>query len=70
MAVHASAKTRYSTLSKEVDVDVPLDSNDFESRDKRELDIGISEAIALADEVVSNNNLTKEEFKAQGSCNS
>jgi dephospho-CoA kinase len=63
LAVHASANTRYKHIKQRGRSDVPLDNNDFESRDKRELDIGISEAIALADEVVSNNNLTKEELK-------
>jgi dephospho-CoA kinase len=63
LAVHASAKTRYKHIQQRSRSDVPLDSNDFESRDKRELEIGISYAIALADEVVSNNNLTKEELK-------
>jgi dephospho-CoA kinase len=63
LAVHASTKTRYKHIKQRGRSDVPLDSIDFESRDKRELDIGISEAIALADEVVSNNNLTKEELK-------
>ena len=32
-------------------------------RDKRELTVGISEAIALSDESISNNNLTIEELK-------
>ena len=63
LAVHASTNTRYNHIKQRGRSDVPLDNNDFESRDKRELDIGISEAIALADEVVSNNNLTKEELK-------
>lgn len=63
LAIHASADTRYKHIKQRGRSDVPLDNNDFEIRDKRELDIGISEAIALADEVVSNNNLTKDELK-------
>ena len=35
-------------------------------RDKRELTVGISEAIALADETLSNNDLTIEELKEKG----
>ena len=36
---------------------------DFVTRDKRELTVGISEAIALADETLSNNDLTIEQLK-------
>ncbi len=32
-------------------------------RDQREIDVGISEAIAMSDEVVSNNNLTMAELQ-------
>jgi low affinity Fe/Cu permease len=35
-------------------------------RDRRELTVGISEAIALADETLSNNDLTIEELKEKG----
>jgi low affinity Fe/Cu permease len=40
-----------------------LNEKDFVVRDKRELTVGISEAIALSDESISNNNLTIEELK-------
>jgi dephospho-CoA kinase len=60
LAIHASADTRYKHIKQRDRSDVPLDNNEFLIRDKRELDIGISEAIALSDEVVSNNNLTKD----------
>jgi hypothetical protein len=32
-------------------------------RDKRELSVGISEAIAFADEMISNNEITLEQLK-------
>lgn len=63
LAVHASANMRYKHIKERGRSDVALDSNDFRIRDKRELKIGISEAIALSDEVVSNNNLTKDELR-------
>jgi dephospho-CoA kinase len=63
LAVHASADIRYKHIKERGRSDVALDSNDFKIRDKRELEIGISEAIALSDEVVSNNNLTKDELR-------
>jgi dephospho-CoA kinase len=63
LAIHASAETRYKHMKERDRSDVPLNSNEFLIRDKRELDIGISEAIALSDEVVCNNNLTKDELR-------
>jgi dephospho-CoA kinase len=63
LAVHASADMRYKHIKERGRSDVALDSNDFRIRDKRELKIGISEVIALSDEVVSNNNLTKDELR-------
>jgi dephospho-CoA kinase len=63
LAVHASGDMRYKLIKERGRSDVALDSNDFRIRDKRELKIGISEAIALSDEVISNNNLTKDELR-------
>jgi dephospho-CoA kinase len=63
LAVHASADMRYKHIKARGRSDVALNSNEFKIRDKRELEIGISEAIALSDEVVSNNNLTKDELR-------
>jgi dephospho-CoA kinase len=63
LAVHASADMRFKHIKERGRSDVAIDSNDFKTRDKRELEIGISEAIAMSDEVVSNNNLTKDELR-------
>ena len=63
LAIHASAETRYNHIKQRGRADVPLNDSDFVIRDKRELDVGISEVIALSDEVVSNNNLTKAELQ-------
>jgi len=63
LSIHASANTRFDHLKKRARGDAPLNENDFETRDKRELDVGISEAIAMSDEMLSNNNLTIEELK-------
>lgn len=63
LAIHASAETRYNHIKQRGRADVPLNNSDFIIRDKRELDVGISEVIALSDEVVSNNNLTKAELQ-------
>jgi len=42
--------------------DDPKDRNTFDERDTREIGVGVSYSIALADENISNNNLTKEEL--------
>jgi len=65
LAIHASEDTRFKYLRKRGRADAPSDSNEFTGRDKRELSVGVSEAIALADEMISNNYLTLEQLKLQ-----
>jgi dephospho-CoA kinase len=64
LAIHASADIRFVHLKKRARVDAPLAQNDFQERDRRELSVGISEAIALADEAISNNNLTIKQLRS------
>jgi dephospho-CoA kinase len=63
LAIHASQGTRFKHLRERGRADAPTNTDEFAGRDKRELSIGISEAIALADETISNNNLTLEQLK-------
>ena len=63
LAIHASPEIRFKHLVERGRSDAPADTNEFISRDKRELSIGISEAIALADETISNNGLTIEQLR-------
>ena len=65
LAIHASQDTRFEHLRKRGRADAPSDSNEFTGRDKRELSVGVSEAIALANEMISNNELTLEQLKLQ-----
>ncbi len=65
LAIHASQDKRFKHLKDRGRSDAPVSSNEFAGRDKRELSVGISEAIALADETLSNNELTLEQLKAQ-----
>ena len=62
LSIHASSKTRYDFLTKRARSDDPLDQETFNERDKREIGVGISNSIALADETISNNNLTIDEL--------
>jgi dephospho-CoA kinase len=63
LAIHASQDTRLKHLKKRGRADAPSNGNEFAGRDKRELSVGVSEAIALANEMVSNNDLTLEQLK-------
>ncbi len=64
LAIHASQDTRFRHLKERRRSDAPTDAIEFVGRDKRELSVGISEAIALADETISNNELTLSELKS------
>jgi len=65
LAIHASQGTRFKHLRERGREDAPSDSDEFAGRDKRELSVGVSEAIALANEMISNNDLTLEQLKLQ-----
>lgn len=62
LAIHASTDTRYSFLSVRGRSDDPADRKMFDERDGREIGVGISASIALADETISNNNFTIEQL--------
>ena len=59
LAVHASQDTRFIFLKKRKRSDDPDSQEMLQKRDQREMGIGISDPIALADESISNNNLDK-----------
>src|SRR5712692_5876333 len=54
LAIHASRERRFSLLKERGRSDDPITYETFLKRDERELDVGIGSAIALADEVISN----------------
>ena len=62
LAIHASGDTRYKFLTVRGRSDAPADHEDFTQRDSREIGVGMSESIALADETISNNNMTVPEL--------
>ncbi len=55
LSVHASAETRFGFLGRRGRSDDSADRDRFDERDRRELGIGISGSIAMADESLSNN---------------
>lgn len=62
LAIQASPERRFTLLSKRGRADDPRSIEDFKRRDAREISVGIAEAIALADECISNENLTQSEL--------
>ncbi len=63
LAIHGSSNTRLEHIKLRDRSDSPSSYEKFLQRDRREIDVGISEAIALADEIISNNDLTITEFR-------
>ena len=62
LSIEASADTRYKFLSTRGRSDDPKTREKFEERDNRELGVGIGESIAIADETISNSNITLDEL--------
>ncbi|HLQ03180.1 MAG TPA: AAA family ATPase [Nitrososphaerales archaeon] len=60
LAIHASRERRFSLLKERGRSDDPITYEMFVKRDERELDVGIGSAIALADEVISNEHITPD----------
>ena len=58
LSIEASADTRYKFLSARGRSDDPKTREKFEERDNREIGVGLGESIAIADETISNNNIT------------
>ncbi len=62
LSIHGSTDTRFKFQQDRDRSDDPKTRDIFDKRDTREISVGISTSIALADESISNNNLTKEEL--------
>jgi dephospho-CoA kinase len=62
LSIHASTDTRYGFLIGRGRSDDPQTRDNFDERDIREIKVGISTPIALADESISNNQLTINEL--------
>jgi dephospho-CoA kinase len=55
VSIHTTPERRFQFLQSRGRSDSPQTFQSFEARDRRELTVGIGEAIALADEVIVNN---------------
>lgn len=65
VAVLASPARRFELLKDRGRKDDPLTQQMFAERDKREIRVGIGEAIAIADETISNQHSTPERLAAE-----
>lgn len=63
LAIHASPARRFEMLASRKRSDAPLTREEFDVRDKRELDVGVGNAIALADEIVVNHSTIESLIK-------
>ncbi len=62
LSIEASADTRYKFLGARGRSDDPKTREKFEERDKREIGVGIGKSIEIADETISNSNITLDEL--------
>lgn len=65
LSIHGSLITRFKHLKDRGRSDAPSTIEDCLIRDKRELSVGVSEAIAFADEIISNNEITLHQLLNQ-----
>ena len=65
LSIHGSLNTRFKHLKDRGRSDAPSTIEDCLIRDKRELSVGVSEAIAFADEIISNNAITLHQLLNQ-----
>ncbi|MHB1868303.1 MAG: AAA family ATPase [Nitrososphaerales archaeon] len=60
VSIHTTPERRFKFLQSRGRSDSPQSFQSFESRDRRELTVGIGEAIALADEIIVNSGSVTE----------
>jgi dephospho-CoA kinase len=66
LAVHGSTLVRFHHVKTRARADAPTTIDEFAERDNRELGVGLSNAIALADETISNNGISRQQLCEQG----
>jgi dephospho-CoA kinase len=60
LAVHAPKEARFRFLKHRRRTDAPRSQDEFDTRDKRELTVGIGEAISFSDSVITNDGTIKD----------
>jgi len=62
LVIHGSPEARFKNLRGREREDAPESRKPFETRDNREISVGIEKLFALADEAISNNGITIEQL--------
>ncbi len=62
LSIEATAETRFKFLKARGRSDDPKTKEKFADRDNREISVGIDKSISIADETISNNDLTLDEL--------
>jgi len=62
LSIEATAETRFKFLKARGRSDDPETKERFAERDNREISVGIDKSISIADETISNNDLTLDEL--------
>jgi len=62
LSIEATAETRFKFLKARGRLDDPETKEKFAERDNREISVGIDKSISIADETISNNDLTLDEL--------
>jgi dephospho-CoA kinase len=62
LGITASPDRRFRLVSERGRKDAPTSRVGFDERDRRELSVGVGSALALADEIISNERITSEEL--------
>lgn len=60
LAIHAPRQARFRFLTERKRSDAPDSLDEFDSRDRREFDVGIGEAVSFSDSVITNDGTIKE----------
>jgi dephospho-CoA kinase len=63
LAIHASKARRFALLTARNRSDAPVSQASFDERDSRELSVGVGNAVALADECLSNEHSTSDDLE-------
>jgi dephospho-CoA kinase len=60
LAIHAPKEARFRFLKERKRTDAPSSQDAFDTRDKREIDVGIGEAISFSDSIITNDGTIKD----------
>jgi len=60
LAIHAPKESRFRFLRSRRRTDAPRSQDEFDTRDKREIDVGLGEAISFSDSVITNDGTIKD----------